>query len=119
MQDLWQLLQPSKTFDTRGRFEKCRADWCSMNEEQQIQVFLLLQAKKEQAGLNPNPYFALNDAMQEFEQQARRPQAEPTNYNGRELPKEQMAIAKYKGAFGTYTLRDAQLFKMTDIRVLN
>ena len=69
MQDLWLLLQPSKTFDTRGRFEKCQADWCSMSEAQQKRVYQLLQSKKEQAELNPNPYYALNDAMQEDAQQ--------------------------------------------------
>ena len=69
MQDLWLLLRPSKAFDTRGRYEKCLADWSSMNEAQQKRVFKLLQDKKEHAGLNPNPYYALNDAMQEDEQQ--------------------------------------------------
>lgn len=69
MQDVWLLLQPSKTFDTRGRFEKCMADWSQMDADQQQRVYKLLQSKKDQAALNPNPYFALNDAMQEVEQQ--------------------------------------------------
>ena len=69
MQDLWQLLQPSKAFDTQGRYNKCLSDWCSMNPSQQRRVFKLLQLKKEEEGLNPNPYYALNDAMQEDEQQ--------------------------------------------------
>ena len=77
MQDVWQLLQPSKTFNTRGRYEKCLADWSSMSEAQQKRVYQLLQSKKEHALLNPNPYYALNDAMQEDEQQHARKTTEP------------------------------------------
>ena len=69
IQEVWQLLQPSRTYNTRGRYEKCLFDWASMNDAQQRRVYALLQAKKDQAGLNPNPCFALNDAMQEYEQQ--------------------------------------------------
>ena len=82
MQDLWQLLQPSKAFDTRSRYEKCLADWSSMNEAQQRRVFALLQSKKEQAVLNPNPYYALNDAMQEMEQQqVKQPKQQVLSFN--------------------------------------
>ena len=81
IQDIWQLLQPSKTYDTRGRFEKCQSDWCSMDEAQQKRVYRLLQAQKEHGELNPNPYYALNDAMQEDEQQqARRAKPEVLSY---------------------------------------
>ena len=68
MQDLWLLLQPSATFDTRGRYEKCLSDWSRMDASRQKRVYQLLQLKKTQGGLNPNPYYALNDAMQEDEQ---------------------------------------------------
>ena len=89
MQDLWLLLRPSKAFDTRGRYEKCLADWCSMNETQQQRVFKLLQDKKEHAALNPNPYYALNDAMQEDEQQQAKPRSQTLSY------------AEYYAKFGT------------------
>ena len=113
MQDLWQLLQPSKTYDTRGRFEKCQSDWSSMSADQQKRVYQLLQAKKDQAKLNPNPYYALNDAMQEDEQQqARKPRAEPTNYNRRALPDKPVCIAKWNGSWGTYTVREAREYGM-------
>ncbi len=48
-----------------------------------------------------NPYFF----VQEF------PEPEPTNYNGRRLkPGVTYVIAKYKGAYGTYTLEEAVAF---------
>ena len=48
-----------------------------------------------------NPYFY----VQEF------PEPEPTNYNGRRLkPGVTYVIAKYKGAYGTYTLEEAVAF---------
>ena len=113
MQDLWLLLQPSKVFDTRGRFEKCLADWNSMDETQQRRVFKLLQAKKEQTGLNPNPYYALNDAMQEDEQQqARVPKEGPTDYNGRQLPNVPVFSAKYNGKWGMYTQEDINKYHL-------
>lgn len=50
-----------------------------------------------------NPYFY----VQEF------PDPEPTNYNGRRLkPGVTYVIAKYKGAYGTYTLAEAEQFGM-------
>ena len=50
-----------------------------------------------------NPYFY----VQEFAE------PEPTNYNGRGLKQGvKYAIAKYKGAYGTYTLEEAKEFRM-------
>ena len=114
MQDLWLLLQPSKTYDTRGRYEKCLSDWSSMNEAQQRRVYRLLQSTKEQGELNPNPYYALNDAMQEDEQQqAKAPKVEPVNYNGKNIPAGvQVFSAKYKGSWGMYTQADIERFGM-------
>ena len=100
MQDLWLLLRPSKAFDTRSRYEKCLADWSSMSEAQQKRVFKLLQAKKDQAALNPNPYFALNDAMQEDEQQQAR----------RTTPMV-LSYADYYARFGTTEERDGWKMK--------
>ena len=81
IQDVWQLLQPSKAFDTRSRFEKCQADWCSMDANQQRRVYKLLMSKKDQAVLNPNPYYALNDAMQEDAQQQAKPREQVLSFN--------------------------------------
>ena len=44
---------------------------------------------------------------------------EPTNYNGRRLkPGETYVIAKYKGAYGTYTLAEAKAFGL-EIKHMN
>ena len=47
-----------------------------------------------------NPYFFVQDF----------PEPAPTNYNGRALPNEPVVTARYNGRWGTYTLREAQLF---------
>ena len=80
IQHVWQLLQPSRTYDTRGRYEKCQADWASMDEAQQRCVYQLLQAWKAKGELNPNPCYALNDAMQEYEQQQAKLRRQPPQF---------------------------------------
>ena len=67
-QELWQLLQPSMTFGTRGRYEKCLSYWNAMDEAQRNRIYQHIAAKKQQGQyVNPNPCFAINDAMQEDE----------------------------------------------------
>ena len=48
----------------------------------------------------------------------------PFNWNGqnginRMMKESSMVIAKYQGAFGTYTLDEATLYQMTDVKPLN
>lgn len=43
MQALWQLLQPSLVYNTRGRFEKCCQDWHSMDDAQKLRVFRIIE----------------------------------------------------------------------------
>jgi len=48
----------------------------------------------------------------------------PFNWNGqnginRMMKESSMVIAKYQGAFGTYTLDEAVLYQMTDVKPLN
>lgn len=111
-QTLWQLLQPSEVFGTRGRYERCMAIWCSLDEAQQARIYQQIAAKKSQgAFVHPNPCFALDDALQADEvARAKMPQAEPTNYNGHALPDEPVATAFYKGKWGTYTVSDIKKF---------
>ena len=67
-QDLWQLLHPSPTFSTRGRYEKCLRVWNSMDELQRQRIYDSLAAKRQNGDyVHPNPCFALDDAMQEDE----------------------------------------------------
>ena len=116
MQALWQLLQPSVTYDTRGRYERCSRDWNAMDEAQQLRVYKIIEGHISHGeGVNPNPYYALNDAMQEDEQnqaqQKQKERKEPTNYNGSRLePPEPTEIACYNGQWGMYTRSDIRTF---------
>lgn len=111
------LLHPSPAFDNRGRYEKCAKYWNSIDEAEQQGICQLIEAKLE-AGefVDPNPCFAMSDAMQEYEkrlakEKQQQKQREPTNYNGRGLKHGVMyVIAKYKGIYGTYTLAEAKEF---------
>jgi len=67
--NFWQLLQPSEVFDTRGRYEHCLSLWNRMDAAKQQRIYQLIAAKRQQAEfVNPNPCFALDDALQEDEQ---------------------------------------------------
>ena len=111
IQAIWQMLQPSRLFNTRGRWERCCKEWNEMDKAQQERIFRLIQAKRQNGDVNPNPLFAFLDAMQEdAHQQAKVKQPEPTNYNGRALPDEPTATAFYNGKWGTYTLEDIEKY---------
>lgn len=58
--------------------------------------------------------FVQYDPIRAIKENIRTHQAvEPVNYNGRSLaPGEQYVIARYKGAYGTYSLEDAREFGM-------
>ena len=65
-QDLWALLPLTKTFDTRGRYEKCSRVWSDMSTDQRQHIYRLIENKlRNGAFVHPNPCFALDDAMQE------------------------------------------------------
>lgn len=112
------LLNPSPAFDNRGRHEKCYKDWCAMDEaERQGICKIIEEARSNGDYVDPNPCFAMNNAMQEYEKRLAKEQQkkkrEPTNYNGRSLKQGvEYVIAKYKGAFGTYSLEEAKEFGM-------
>ena len=67
-QDLWQLLQPTVVFNTRGRYEHCLRVWGKMDETQRARVYQRIEEKQHNGEfVHPNPCFALDDAMQEDE----------------------------------------------------
>ena len=110
MQALWQLLQPSIAYDTRGRYERCSRDWNAMDEAQQLRVYQILEEHITHGeGVNPNPYYALNDAMQEDEQRQAKVKSSgrtaPIDWNGKRAP-EPTEIACYNGHWGMYTVTD-------------
>ena len=82
--EFWQLLRPSETFDTRGRFESCLAKWNRWDEAKRTRVAQQIAAKQQKGEfVHPNPYFAMDDAAQQDEiQQARsKPRRETLSYN--------------------------------------
>ena len=83
-QDVWQLLQPTRTFDTRARYEKCLAYWNSKDQAQQMRIYQRLADKRQREEfINPNPYFALDDTAQEDEyaQAKQRPRQQTLSFS--------------------------------------
>jgi len=123
------LLHPSPAFDNRGRYEKCYRDWCAIDEaERQGICAIIEEAQSNGDYVDPNPCFAMNNAMQVYEKrlakEKQRKKREPTNYNGsskylKEVQKTPLVSAPYKGIFGIYSLADAQEFHLEIRRAIN
>ena len=109
---IWQMLRPSRVFNTRGRWERCCKEWNMMDKAQQERIYRIIQAKRQNGEkINPNPLFAFLDAMQEDEvKQSKVKQPDPTNYNGRALPDEPTATAFYNGKWGIYTVKEIEKY---------
>ncbi len=116
------LLHPSPAFDNRGRYEKCAKYWNSIDEAEQQGICQLIEAKLEAVEfVDPNPCFAMSDAMQEYEKKLakaqKQPKKEPENLNMtakyetmvRKVP---LVSAAYNGGFGIYTLAQAEEYGM-------
>ena len=93
-----------------------RSYWNTLTLARQRQIYWQLREDKRQGiPIKENPRFAIEDCH-----------PQPTNWNGRNgindmIKKQKMVIAKYKPSakYGTYTLFEAKLFEMTDIKPLN
>ena len=82
--EFWQLLQPSETFDTRGRYESCLARWNRWDEAKRIRIAQQIAAKLQKGEfVNPNPCFAMDDAAQEDEilQAKSKPRKQTLSFN--------------------------------------
>ena len=120
--DLWDgLLKPSPTMGTRGRFHKCERDWYGMDEEQRLWVYHHLEKLRAKGEINPNPCFALNNAMQQYElEQFKLKQAkkrEPKNLNltalgGKMMSTGEAEIAFYGTQWGIYSQDDIKTFNL-------
>lgn len=121
--DLWdKLLQPSPTMGTRGRFHKCERDWYGMDDEQRLWVYHHLQKLRAKGEINPNPCFALNNAMQQYEleqfkQQQAQKKREPKNLNltalgGKMMSTGEAEIAFYGTSWGVYSKEDIKTFNL-------
>ena len=97
--DVWQLLQPSETFDTRGRYERCLCVWSKLDAAKQSRVYHLITEKKQKGDfINPNPCFALDDAIQEDETQQARQAIKKR--------KQSLTFSEYYARFGTTAEQD-------------
>ena len=68
--DLWQLLLPSETFNTRGRYESCMARWNRWDAAKRARIYEQIAAAKQNGEfVHPNPCFAFDDAAQKDEMQ--------------------------------------------------
>ena len=97
--DFWKAYAPDETRFPHRRAATYRL-WCQRSE--MAQQAMLTQVTAQPPPKNKNPYFFVLDF----------PEPEPTNYNGKALPKEPVVIAKWKGTWGTYTLADVRMYQM-------
>lgn len=109
---MWELLSPSPCFENVK--ESFRNYWNSLTLARQRQIYYTLREQKKRGEyIKENPLFAIQDCN-----------PQPTNWNGREginrmMKTDKMVIARYRDSYGTYTLQEANIFEMTDVKALN
>ena len=109
------VLQPIKP-EYQNAIGSARCYWDTLTLAKQRQIYWQLREDKRHGiAIKDNPRFAIEDCT-----------PVPTNWNGRQginekMKSEKMVSAKYKPSakYGVYTLTEAQLFEMTDIKPLN
>ena len=96
----WRLYKVDETLFPRRRAATLKL-W--IDKHPLAREAMLAEVEANGGPKGKNPYFY----VQEFAE------PEPTNYNGHRLkPGVTYVIAKYKGAYGTYTLEEAKEFRM-------
>ena len=102
----WRLFNPDPEFDNRKR-ATYEQQWIFRSEADQDAMILDLETNGRR---KRNPYFY----VQEFvAQPSAAPLPPPTNYQHRALPAGKIVVsAKYNGAWGFYTLEDAEAHNM-------
>ena len=107
---LWELLAPTGEFLYRDR--ACRRLWDTFTPDKRQQIFERIRGKKMRGEfVNPNPYFAIVNNIDDHA-----PTAEPpTNYYGRILPAGYTFYrADYYGSRGLYTEQDVLKHHLTN-----
>ena len=112
--DFWTLFRPAERFDNR---QKCSRDlW--LKRSQQAREAMIEHLKTQGAPLNRNPFFWIQDFPEPGLESAPRkatPLVEPTNYNGRALPRGcDFYFADYNGQRGLYTAQDVHAHHMSN-----
>ena len=106
----WKLVDPENKYPYSSAIEA----WyrLSLNEQRKLYLYLLYR-KWRGIDIYGEPYYVIKNCH-----------PVPFNWNGQpgvnELVKsDKVVIAKYNGAFGTYTRDEARLYEMTDIQSFN
>ena len=108
---LMKLVDPQKTFSIDKQLGDTW-DRLSLTEQRKLYLYLLYR-KWRGIDIYGEPYYVIKNCH-----------PVPFNWNGQpginELIKSnKVVIAKYNGAFGTYTRDEARVYEMTDIKPLN
>ena len=109
---MWEFLSPSPLF--KSYWDSFRAYWDTLTIAKQRQIYYTLREQKNRGEpIKENPLFAIQDCK-----------PKPTNWNGKSgiqdlIKSEKMVIGFYDGRYGTYTLYEAKLFEMKDVKPLN
>ena len=108
---LMKLVDPQKTFSIDKQLGDTW-DRLSLTEQRKLYLYLLYR-KWRGIDIYGEPYYVIKNCH-----------PVPFNWNGQpginELIKSnKVVIAKYNGAFGTYTRDEARVYGMTDIKPLN
>ena len=105
---VWQALVENGS--SKKNHDAVKRYWNTLTPSQQERAYRNIPQKvKDDMFVQYDPIRAIKENIRTH--QAAEP--EPTNYNGRSLkPGVQYVIAKYKGAYGTYSVQDAQEFGM-------
>ena len=105
------LVDPGRKYPADLELSKA---WSRLSLQEQRQLYLYLKYKKWRGEeLFGTPFEIISNCH-----------PYPTNWNGRLLintlmKTNKMVIAKYNGSFGTYTLDEARVWEMTDVKPLN
>ncbi len=105
----WKLVDPENKYPYNSAIE----EWYRLSLTEQRKLYLyLLYRKWRGLDIYGEPYFVIKNCH-----------PAPFNWNGQsgveELIKtKRVVIARYKGAYGTYTNDEARLYEMTDIQPL-
>ena len=100
----WTLLSSHGVIPSKRR--AAEEVWDTFNLQQQREIYRAVRDKiNAKKFVNYDPVIAIMNNAPKLVR-------EPTNYNRRALPDEPVCIAKWKGSWGTYTVREAQEYGM-------
>lgn len=110
IEHLWKVIDP----ENRYSYKTCIDEWYRLSLEEQRKLYLyLLYRKWRGEGFYGTPFEIITNCH-----------PYPTNWNGRPLINRlikdaKIVSAKFDGSYGCYTLDEARVWQMEDIKPLN